>query len=236
MINLNLFNKFGESFFSQSDEDGLTLEIVKRLQINSGYFLELGSGPGLENNTLILLMHGWRGIWVDLPETEFLINSHKNLKVINKKINLSNIIEIFNEQKLFDLISIDIDGNDYHILNYILSNNIRPKIFIIEYNGAFPPPIQFIMPYDENHLWSGTNYFGCSLTSLNLLMEKHNYYLICCNEISGANAFFVNLEYFEKEMFPDVSSDLEDKFIPLKPFNIQKNRFVMDSRTLNLFT
>ena len=45
-------------FFSQSDEDGITLEILRRMQLTNGSFLEFGVGNGLENNTLVLLAHG----------------------------------------------------------------------------------------------------------------------------------------------------------------------------------
>ena len=61
----NPLNSFGKKCFSQSDEDGITIEIFKRLKnLNSGSFLELGVGDGTENNTLILLSLGWNGFWV----------------------------------------------------------------------------------------------------------------------------------------------------------------------------
>ena len=59
----NPLNRFGAKFFSQSDEDGITLEIIRRIGLKTGTFLELGVGDGLENNTLVLLSVGWRGAW-----------------------------------------------------------------------------------------------------------------------------------------------------------------------------
>ena len=64
---VNPLNSFGKKCFSQSDEDGITIEIFKRLKnLNSGFFLELGVGDGTENNTLILLSLGWKvlGRWI----------------------------------------------------------------------------------------------------------------------------------------------------------------------------
>ena len=60
----NPLNHFGAKFFSQSDEDGITLEIIRRLELKTGTFLEFGVGDGTENNTLVLLSIGWRGAWV----------------------------------------------------------------------------------------------------------------------------------------------------------------------------
>ena len=57
----NPLNRFGAKYFSQTDEDGITLEIIRRLGITAGTFAELGVGNGIENNTLILLASGWRG-------------------------------------------------------------------------------------------------------------------------------------------------------------------------------
>jgi hypothetical protein len=52
-----------ESYFSQSDEDGIIGRICQRIGIKKGKFIELGVGDGLENNTLALHLEGWDGIW-----------------------------------------------------------------------------------------------------------------------------------------------------------------------------
>ena len=54
-----------KKIFSQSDEDGITLEIVKRIGLSASSCIEIGSGNGLENNTLVLLATGWNAIWID---------------------------------------------------------------------------------------------------------------------------------------------------------------------------
>ena len=51
------------SSFSQSDEDGIIERIAQRLKISEGIFVEFGVGNGTENNTLNLLMNGWKGMW-----------------------------------------------------------------------------------------------------------------------------------------------------------------------------
>src|SRR6516225_11835412 len=61
----NPLNRFGKKCFSQSDEDGITLEILRRIGVlESGVFAEFGVGDGTENNTLILAALGWKGFWV----------------------------------------------------------------------------------------------------------------------------------------------------------------------------
>jgi hypothetical protein len=60
----NPLNKCGRKVFSQSDEDGITCEIIKRIGIERGVFAEFGIGNGLENNTIVLASLGWKGFWV----------------------------------------------------------------------------------------------------------------------------------------------------------------------------
>ena len=46
----NPLTKFGTKCFSQTDEDGLTLEILRRLGLEYGVFAEFGVGNGKENS------------------------------------------------------------------------------------------------------------------------------------------------------------------------------------------
>jgi hypothetical protein len=70
---------------------------------------------------------------------------------------------------------------------------IQPRVVVLEYNAKFRPPIEWIMPYKEDHWWDGTHKFGASLSSYCKLMERLGYYLVGCN-ITGANAFFVRAD------------------------------------------
>lgn len=91
----NPLSRFGAKYFSQTDEDGITLEIVKRLGIANGTFVELGVGDGLENNTLILLAMGWRGFWIG---GEDLCFNHKlnpqRFAFLKAFVTLENVIPL----------------------------------------------------------------------------------------------------------------------------------------------
>src|ERR1700719_4233707 len=53
------------SVFSQFGEDGAIREIFRRVGETNRFFIEVGVGDGLENNSAYLLAKGWRGIWVE---------------------------------------------------------------------------------------------------------------------------------------------------------------------------
>ena len=214
-LSKNPLNKHGKKCFSQSDEDGITIEILKRLNhLKKGNFIEFGVGDGTENNTLILKSLGWKGAWVGNQD---LIINYKNsdeFVFINEFVNINNIINLTNNAlkkinvKDFDVISFDLDGNDYYFVEELLKNRFKPKLFIVEYNGKFLPPIKWKIDYNQSHKWDGSDYVGASISTFNELFEDYDYKLICCNAHTGANAFFIKNEF--ANLFDDVPKNIED--------------------------
>jgi hypothetical protein len=214
----NPLNRFGAKYFSQGDEDGLTLEIVKRLGIENGAFAELGVGNGLENNTLILLASGWRGFWIGGEDLAF--NHKLNPKrfcFLKGWVSLENVTSLIRQGmqsiglRALDVLSLDLDGNDYYLAQEILAAGILPKLLILEYNAKFPPPIKWKMEYNANHSWDATDYQGASLASFVELLSEYSYALVCCNAATGANAFFVKKEYLIK--FDEVPKTIGELFV-----------------------
>ncbi|MEM7724984.1 MAG: FkbM family methyltransferase [Cyanobacteria bacterium P01_A01_bin.45] len=208
---------FGDKVYSQSDEDGIIKEIFQRIGVTNKVFVEFGIGNGLENNTLALLFEDWQGLWIDASSKSinkikkhfFKIIESGQLKIIQSFITKENIDKlIFSniQSGEIDLLSIDIDGNDYHVLNNI--SCITPRVIVIEYNAKFTPPILFCMDYNETHIWEKDDCFGVSLKFLEVNLDKKGYYLVGCN-ISGVNAFFVRKDI------------VSDKF--LQPFTAENH-------------
>jgi hypothetical protein len=215
----NPLNSSGGKCFSQTDEDGITLEILKRIKcINNGTFAEFGVGNGTENNTLILKALGWKGFWVGGENLAFDIRQPKEIFSYFKNwITLENIASLANEGKRnigaaeIDVISLDLDGNDIYFVEKLLSNGFAPKLFIIEYNAKFLPPIEWQIDYDPAHTWQGDDYYGASLTSFVGLFKKYGFRLICCNSHTGANAFFLREEF--STAFSDIPTDIGDIYV-----------------------
>ncbi len=215
----NPLNKFGKKCFSQADEDGLTLEILRRLNLTrDGVFAEFGVGDGMENNTLILKALGWKGFWVGAEELVFDPDSDKQrFTYLNEWITVENIAQLAQKgltnigSHQIDVASLDLDGNDIHFVRKLLSSGIQPKLFIVEYNAKFPPPIRWEIKYDPNHFWQGDDYFGASLASFVDLFQSHSYRLVCCNAQTGSNAFFVKSAF--ETLFPEIPDQVEKIFV-----------------------
>jgi hypothetical protein len=204
----------GRRHFSQNDEDGILLEILRRIAAQPpATFLELGVGDGTECNTIILLALGWRGAWLSGQALAF--EPGPRLAFSPNWITKENVTSLATEAlRSFDasiedvsVVSVDLDGNDPHIVRALLAGGAKPKVFIVEYNAKFPPNVDFEIPYNSAHQWRGTDYFGASLLSFTKILGPAGYVLVACNE-NGVNAFFVSNEF--AGLFTDVPNKIED--------------------------
>lgn len=191
-------NRFEHRMFSQSGEDGIIQEIFRRIGEASRSFVEIGAADGLENNTTSLLVRGWTGHWIEADRrrvARIRVNHRQALDedalvVERQRITAENVRETLDRLDVEaepDLLSIDIDGNDYWVWRAI---TLRPRLVVIEYNAFFQPDVRWVMSYDPVHAWNGTTYHGASLASLVDLGQRKGYALVGCT-LAGQNAFFV---------------------------------------------
>jgi hypothetical protein len=189
--------RYAAQVTSQNGEDGMINEIFRRIQHTNRIFVEVGMGDGSENNTAFLLTQGWRGFWID-GNKDFLRNIEQRtdlaggcLRGMSTFVTKENITPIFSQLNIpaeFDLLSIDIDQNTYHVWEAL--HGFRPRVVIVEYNSSVPPDIDWKVNYAPDRVWDGTNNFGGSLKAFEILGRKLKYSLVGCDFI-GANAFFV---------------------------------------------
>ena len=111
--------------------------------------------------------------------------------------NINDLIRENGCEGEIDLLSIDIDGNDYWIWEAVTA--CSPRLVIIEYNSLFGSDRAVVVPYDpefDRHQVANTieggnlYYFGSSLQALNQLAKQKGYRLIL-TEPRGVNAFFL---------------------------------------------
>jgi hypothetical protein len=196
--------RHGRKVWSQNDEDGILEEIFRRIGTSSRSFVEFGTSDGRECNTLKLLVEGWRGLWMELGVAECDRIRHSfaapladgRLELLQTRVTAENIDGLLTGSRVvsageLDLLSIDIDGNDYHVLEAV--RGVQPRVLVIEYNGKFPPPMDVVPPYDTAHAWDGSDYAGASLQALVNLAARRGYRLVATN-LTGSNAFFVRAE------------------------------------------
>ena len=93
---INPLNKFSVlNGFSQMDEDGITIEILNRIGLSKGYFVEFGVGNGTENNSLILLASNWKGAWFGGEDLAFDTSMSDKLNFKKEWISKANILGLY---------------------------------------------------------------------------------------------------------------------------------------------
>jgi hypothetical protein len=227
----------GQKYFSQSDEDGVLLEILRRIDLTSGVCAEIGCGDGLENNTLNLLARGWRTIWIDATPLAIDPNCNPELLAHSKEfVTAENAVDLIRsgQKKLgvakLHVLAIDVDGNDGYLARALLEAGILASVVVIEMNEVIPPPIEFTQPYDPTYVWDKSKNHGWSLQSLANLFSQHSYSCVACNLQTGVNAFFVQDRYLDK--FLDIPRDLSKIYVgrSIHPFKYRDHRTKLDWR------
>jgi hypothetical protein len=182
---------------SQNGEDGMIREIFRRIGLADKIFCEIGVGSGNENNTAFLISQGWRGYWLDGCE-DFLKTVEtrgweasgivKAARRIVSRENVSEILVSLGVPSGMDFLSIDVDQNTFHIWQAL--SGFRPRVVAVEYNAAFPPDMEWVVEYSPTAVWDGSQNYGASLKSFELLGNQFGYSLVGCDFV-GVNAFFV---------------------------------------------
>lgn len=204
-------NLFENKTYSQNGEDGIIAHIFDKIGTTNRIAVEFGvsaGGGGGQTNTRLLAEKGWKVFWFDCDASSVV---PKNCAFMQVKLTSENICSTFEKAgipKNFDLLSIDVDGNDYHLREALCEYS--PNVCVMEYNGSFEKHVEYIMPEDDNYEWKNKDLaFGASLLSYTKQAERLGYDLVYC-EKSGANAFFIKSDI---NLFP--KKTCEEAWIPL---------------------
>ena len=191
------------SLSSQNEEDGIIHAIFDTVGEGSRRFVEIGAGTNGGNSGFLASECGWSGMMLEANEDRLSkLKMHFEPLGVTclsdwvARENINDFIRNSGCEGEIDLLSIDIDGNDYWIWEAVTA--CSPRLVIIEYNSLFGPDRAVVVPYDpefDRHRFveaaeGGHYYFGASLQALSRLAEQKGYRLIL-TEPRGVNAFFL---------------------------------------------
>ncbi len=207
--------------FSQFGEDGIIQYLIHHVPIANTTFVELGVGNYEESNTRFLLMNNnWKGLIVNAgtEHLEYLQSEMgKSLRYLHQleavsafitKKNVNSLLTEHGIRRDIGLLSIDLDGVDYWILDAI--SVVSPRILMMEYNSVFGDTRAITVPYKETFDRQTEHYsnlyFGASLGALVYLAKKKGYVFVGSNS-AGNNAFFVRKEFARGLPHPTVKQE-----------------------------
>lgn len=188
---------------SQNGEDGILLYLFALDGMGTRRAVEICAGDGVECNAANLVVHhGWDALLVDgdpdliargqtfyagHPETFRIGPTLVSAWVTRDGVN--DLIAQHGYDHDIDLLSLDMDGVDYWVLDAI---SLRPRVIVLEYNNCIPAAEAVTVPYGEDFAtiaWAGDGFFGASLAAFDKLLTGRGYRLIGANR-HNTNAFF----------------------------------------------
>ena len=183
-------DKYKADVYSQTGEDGILDEIFRRLKIIKGTFCEFGAHDGkFCSNTRHLLEQGWSGrlIEANLEYSKALIDNTigMDVELYFGAITAANVDELLPAQ--LDLLSIDIDNDDFHIWNAYRG---QASVVVIEVNSSIAPP-EIVIP--------GVR--GSSYSAMTMLGLSKGYFLLTHH----GNCIFILNKY--RDLFPEITGD-----------------------------
>ena len=214
MKNSTLLNA-RKNIYSQNGEDGVVELLIDTFDIRNGTFCEFGAWDGkyLSNTYNLLKNKNWKGVYIEGDADKYVdllklkdeydddviqtINAYVEHDGYNTLDNL--LVDTFLNNN-FDLLSIDVDGMDYHIWKSF--TKYRPKLVIIEVNSNLRPGDFSISEINTSNSWIGTGFSAmCELG-----IEK-GYYPI----IHFGNLFMGDVEFLRSKNY-EMNSDINSLY------------------------
>jgi hypothetical protein len=186
--------------FSNFGEQQIIDKYIERFDITSHNLtaVDIGAGDGIRSsNTYHLFLDGWHGLGIEADAVKYrrlrrTYSQFENVSPCHSTVTVENVISLLRDNKIerdFGVLSKDIDGNDYWVLDAIL-DHYRPRLIVSEYNEKIPPPLRFVVDY-EPQFELRHHFYGYSIAKLPDLLKKHDYVLL---EVEYNNVFLAPRE------------------------------------------
>ncbi len=180
-------NEYELSLYSQNGEDGVIAKIMNLIEPTSRFCVEFGAFDGITtSNTYLLRLQGWQAVLLDR------MYEMKEYNLFKEFITAENITSLFDKYAVpfdLDLLSIDIDYNDFYVWKE-LDMKYQPAVVVIEYNATHLPSEDKVVKYQPYFCGGGSNYFGASILAMYNLGRSKGYSLVYADQ-NGVNLFFI---------------------------------------------
>jgi hypothetical protein len=191
--------------YSQNGEDGIILYIFSLIGLTNRKVVEICAGDGIECNAANLIVnHGFEGLLFDgdpenVARGQAFYRNGRNTFVspptlVQAWVTAENVDSLVAQHGFggpVDLLSLDVDGNDYWILSAL--TGVKPNAIVLEFNGTCGGQRAVTMSYRPDYqidLTKQPHRCGASLAAFVKLLRPRGYRLVGVQSL-GFNAFFV---------------------------------------------
>ncbi|MGH9871437.1 MAG: hypothetical protein ACRD9S_03095 [Pyrinomonadaceae bacterium] len=204
--------------FSHANEQSILAKYIEQLlpKDRPKTVIDIGAGNGVRwSNSYALLSAGWKALGVEVDPQKYALLSKVYGKFPHAQAsnslaapdNICGLLRDFDIEKDFGVLCVDIDGNDYWVLDAILTN-FRPGLVVTEINENIPPPLRFVVRFDPDFQLR-YHFYGYSIAALEDLCDSHDYGIL---ELEYNNAFLAPREFGEAQ-FRDAETAYREGYL-----------------------
>ncbi len=186
--------------FSHANEQQILARYIEELlpKNQPKTVVDIGAGNGVRwSNSYALLLAGWKALGIEADSQKYALLSRAYRKFPLARAshsraepdNIASLLKDSGIEENFGVLCLDIDGNDYWVLEAVLSS-FRPSLVVTEINENIPPPLRFVVKFDPDFQLR-YHFYGYSIAALQDLCEKHNYGILT---LEYNNAFLAPAE------------------------------------------
>jgi hypothetical protein len=202
-------SEFARRVTSESGEDGILAKALEVIGESDGWCVEFGAHDGRRwSNTYDLIANrGFAAVLLEPDPKRFAqlaetYAGNDRVLLLRRAVGVGaddGLDAILAEAPIptgFDILSIDVDGNDFHVWRAV--RRYTPKLVVIEFNPTIPTAVEFVQECDP-----GVSH-GASLRSLVGLGKAKGYELVA---VTSGNAIFVRADYYPRFGIADNSPE-----------------------------
>lgn len=191
------------------------------------FFVEFGARkPDMLNSAVLRRFCNWDGVLLDSQPGETPHGGCPGCPgvaelVRTEFVTAENIVKLFGKHGVpfdFDLLTVDVDFNDYWIWRSLLvDGTFRPRVVAVDFNPDLPLHEAKVVRYEAEAEWDGTRYTVASLLAYVLLARAHGYAFAYALEM-GSHAFFIRDDLLAPQ----------DRDLPIR--NVRKSSHLPDAK------
>jgi hypothetical protein len=215
------YSETGFRIFSQFDEDGIILYFLAVAGAPHARFVEIGAGDGIHASNCASLAFnlGFHGLFVESDEAgvargRAAYGAHADTRLFPPRftqtfVTRENALETLANagfDRDVDVLSIDIDGNDYFIWEAL--EPVRPRLVVIETHTEHGTR-DVLAPYRPDYDWrkaDSAEPVGASPFAMTKLAATLGYRLVGGNRF-GFNTFYLREDVVDETTIPTIGLD-----------------------------
>ncbi len=195
--------------YSQCGEEGIIGQVFNTMGTTNLFAVDIGAGDGWNlSNVRAMINRGWKALLIDGKETP----SDGVVRALVTAENVDQLLDDNGAPDEPDFMSLDIDGIDWWVLN---ATRRRPRLMLVEFNGALPRGKAITVPYDPHFRHDGTTYYGASFAAFVKLGHQRGYVPLC--QIQEQNLFLIRRDCLGTDEEPKVDYEPRTYHHPMDP-------------------